>query len=119
MKCPERFHYSKPTHRLGEITALPDEEGHILSEVNLFSSLIQQYSLFIFRQLPMQHTTTKVIMVGIIHLHQCRLYLWLAVLHSIQMFKLIHSIMLIFIILHVEFLILHQIHMLLLALLSI
>jgi hypothetical protein len=33
---PERFHYSKPIHRLGEITALTDVEGHILSEVNLF-----------------------------------------------------------------------------------
>jgi len=33
---PERFHYSKPTHRLGELTALTDVEGHILSEVNLF-----------------------------------------------------------------------------------
>ncbi|CAF4899657.1 unnamed protein product, partial [Rotaria sp. Silwood1] len=30
-EMPERFHYSKPKHRLGEITALPDVEGHIIS----------------------------------------------------------------------------------------
>ncbi|CAF1254910.1 unnamed protein product [Rotaria sordida] len=31
-EMPERFHYSKPASRLGELTALPDIEGHILSE---------------------------------------------------------------------------------------
>jgi hypothetical protein len=31
---PERFHYSKPVHRLGEITALPDE-GVILFTVKI------------------------------------------------------------------------------------
>ncbi|CAM4899115.1 unnamed protein product [Rotaria socialis] len=30
-EMPERFHYSKPKHRLGELTALTDTEGHILS----------------------------------------------------------------------------------------
>jgi hypothetical protein len=40
---PERFHYSKPTHRLGNITALPDE-GVILSGVNI---LIQLFLFFI------------------------------------------------------------------------
>lgn len=33
---PERFHYSKATHRLGEIFAIPNVEGLILSEVNSF-----------------------------------------------------------------------------------
>ncbi|CAF1537915.1 unnamed protein product [Rotaria sp. Silwood1] len=30
-EIPERFHYSKPGHRLGEITVLPNFEGQILS----------------------------------------------------------------------------------------
>ncbi|CAF1300171.1 unnamed protein product [Rotaria magnacalcarata] len=30
-EMPERFHYSKPKHRLGELTALTNSEGHILS----------------------------------------------------------------------------------------
>ncbi|UJR36372.1 hypothetical protein I4U23_029096 [Adineta vaga] len=37
-EMPERFHYSKPKHRLGEITALSDIEGQILSEATTNSS---------------------------------------------------------------------------------
>ncbi|CAF1455374.1 unnamed protein product [Adineta ricciae] len=37
-EMPERFHYSKPKHRLGELTALPDIEGQILSEATTNSS---------------------------------------------------------------------------------
>jgi hypothetical protein len=44
----ERFHYSKPTHRLGEITALADE-GVILSTVNLLISSIKHHSRLLFR----------------------------------------------------------------------
>jgi hypothetical protein len=32
-KTPKRFHYSKPAHRLGDITALSNNEGDILSDV--------------------------------------------------------------------------------------
>jgi hypothetical protein len=51
---PERFHYSKPEHRLGELTVLPDVEGMVLSEVNLFINSTKVYALFMFRQQPMQ-----------------------------------------------------------------
>ena len=34
-EMPGRFHYSKPIHRLGEITVLPVEEGIIFSEVTM------------------------------------------------------------------------------------
>lgn len=61
---PERFHYSKPTYRLGEITVLPDLEGQILSAVNLCISLIKQYVLFICRIHPIHLTLIKVITDG-------------------------------------------------------
>jgi hypothetical protein len=46
-EIPERFHYSNVTNRLGEITALPDEEGLILSEVNILISSIKYYFLLL------------------------------------------------------------------------
>jgi hypothetical protein len=87
---PERFHYSKPKNRLGEVTALADLEGQVLSEVNFLINSIEYYYLFIFRQQLIQHILIKVIMDGIIHFHQCKLYLWLEVLNLIKIFKLIH-----------------------------
>jgi len=37
-EMPERFHYSKPTNRLGELTAMANAEGHILSEATTNST---------------------------------------------------------------------------------
>ena len=37
-KLPERLHYSKPEHRLGDVIALPNDEGHVLSEVTTIST---------------------------------------------------------------------------------
>ena len=31
---PERFHYSKPVQRLGDIIAIPNEGGVVMSEVS-------------------------------------------------------------------------------------
>jgi hypothetical protein len=45
---PERFHYSKPTYRLGEITALPNEEGVILSGVKILINSKKKLLFFIF-----------------------------------------------------------------------
>ena len=35
-ELPERLHYRKPEHRLGEIVALPDIEGHVFSPVGVW-----------------------------------------------------------------------------------
>ena len=45
-EIPARFHFSKPVHRLGEITALPNEEGLILSEVLLVITSREDDRLF-------------------------------------------------------------------------
>jgi hypothetical protein len=46
-EIPERFHYKNATNRLGEITALANEEGLILSEVNILISSIKHYFLLL------------------------------------------------------------------------
>ncbi len=89
-EMPERFHYSKPKHRLGDITVMTNTEGHILSPVSISIDIINHYFRFICRQQLMHPMTIKVIMDGIIHGHQCKLYLWLVVLYLIVVLKFIH-----------------------------
>ena len=116
---PERFHYSKPKHRLGELTALPDIEGEILSEVKCWIHFINHLHILLHRRPPIRAILTKVIMAGIIRFHRCKLFLWLVVLHSVKVCKLVHSIMWISTILFAKSLNLIQIQMQLLVLYAI
>ncbi|CAF4384929.1 unnamed protein product [Rotaria sp. Silwood2] len=58
-ELPERFHYSKLEHRLGEITVLPNSEGQIISRVILLINLIEHYFQLIFRQQQKKIITKK------------------------------------------------------------
>jgi len=76
-EIPERFHYSKVKNRLGEIIALSDVEGLIISQVNILISSIKHYFLLLLlcRKQLIHPIPLEVIMDGIIHFHQCKPYL--------------------------------------------
>jgi len=102
---PERYHYSKLKHRLGDLSVVPNIPGLILTSVNfIFLLELKMFSFCNSFSRPIQHTQMSVIMVGIINFRQCKPYSWLEVLYSIEIWQLIHWITLIFIILLVEFL---------------
>jgi hypothetical protein len=76
-ELPERFHYSKPDHRLGEIFVIPNEGVMFLNVSIGKNNKMSEYfiNFFLkFRQRPILPIRRKVIMDGIIHSHQCKLY---------------------------------------------
>ena len=90
-EMPKRFHYSKPEHRLGEIIALPNNEGHILSEVSespfCRSSVTASSVNFPPRQPRIQPTQTSATTGGITHWPRCKQYSWPVVRTSTKMFN--------------------------------